>query len=120
MGTIVFATREPSQETAKDVFGRLPSAYPTGLERSLIPTKYMILLAHPTRFERVTFAFGGQRSTTELLLALYAANDMISGWARSARSAVSSTFALPSHRTNEGSRFTSRPLTANSDILCCC
>src|SRR5262245_30865210 len=24
--------------------------------------KYLVLLAHPTRFERVTFAFGGQRS----------------------------------------------------------
>jgi hypothetical protein len=28
---------------------------------------YLILLAHPTRFERVTFAFGGQRFDTEAL-----------------------------------------------------
>ena len=27
--------------------------------------KYLILLAHPTRFERVTFAFGGQTTTPQ-------------------------------------------------------
>jgi hypothetical protein len=42
--------------------GCLPTAYPG---RYRFPPKikmYLSLLAHPTRFERVTFAFGGQRS----------------------------------------------------------
>jgi len=40
-------------------------------------------------------------------LALYAAIDIVSDLIpASVRSAVSSTFALPSHRANEGSRFT--------------
>src|SRR5258708_7869809 len=40
----------------------LPGAYlPLGRQRHKM-IKTLILLAHPTRFERVTFAFGGQRS----------------------------------------------------------
>ena len=40
----------------------LPSAYPAALALGEKFKKCPILLAHPTRFERVTFAFGGQRS----------------------------------------------------------
>jgi hypothetical protein len=48
----LFATRD----------ARLPSAYlaaPRDFVKTINP---LISLAHPTRFERVTFAFGGQRS----------------------------------------------------------
>ena len=41
---------------------RLPNAYPVDRPKLLILSKTLILLARPTRFERVTFAFGGQRS----------------------------------------------------------
>ena len=41
---------------------RLPGAYPFMIEYLGFRGKCLILLAHPTRFERVTFAFGGQRS----------------------------------------------------------
>src|SRR6516164_5170683 len=40
----------------------LPNAYPYQVRNLIVAFKYLILLAHPTRFERVTFAFGGQRS----------------------------------------------------------
>jgi hypothetical protein len=40
----------------------LPDAYPAGTGDRAKFRKCLILLAHPTRFERVTFAFGGQRS----------------------------------------------------------
>ena len=40
----------------------LPRAYLHRLCDSKFSPKSLILLAHPTRFERVTFAFGGQRS----------------------------------------------------------
>jgi hypothetical protein len=40
----------------------LPCAYPFEDRESLYQSKPLIRLAHPTRFERVTFAFGGQRS----------------------------------------------------------
>src|ERR1700736_3774508 len=44
--------------------GCLPGAYP-GKYRLLAKFKMCFIpLAHPTRFERVTFAFGGQRSAT--------------------------------------------------------
>jgi hypothetical protein len=43
-------------------FARLPNAYPNRCEARQKPGKPLILLARPTRFERVTFAFGGQRS----------------------------------------------------------
>jgi hypothetical protein len=40
----------------------LPGAYLTDSRKRAKSEKCLILLAHPTRFERVTFAFGGQRS----------------------------------------------------------
>jgi hypothetical protein len=43
-------------------FSCLPSAYPLKSGKVLKKTKSLKVLAHPTRFERVTFAFGGQRS----------------------------------------------------------
>src|SRR3954466_9482131 len=40
----------------------LPGAYRAKTGRPPKGKERLILLAHPTRFERVTFAFGGQRS----------------------------------------------------------
>jgi hypothetical protein len=40
----------------------LPGAYLARSIRGPLPPKSLGRLAHPTRFERVTFAFGGQRS----------------------------------------------------------
>jgi hypothetical protein len=40
----------------------LPSAYPSRILEWADSRKGLVLLARPTRFERVTFAFGGQRS----------------------------------------------------------
>jgi hypothetical protein len=40
----------------------LPGAYPSGGQGEPYQSKPLIRLAHPTRFERVTFAFGGQWS----------------------------------------------------------
>ena len=40
----------------------LPGAYPHMASKLEKTPKFLKLLAHPTRFERVTFAFGGQRS----------------------------------------------------------
>src|ERR1700745_524660 len=40
----------------------VPTAYQKGLGNSHITCKSLILLAHPTRFELVASAFGGQRS----------------------------------------------------------
>ena len=57
--------RMPSQSSPisfRKLGRRLPLAYPTIFSVAVYPSKYLILLAHPTRFERVTFAFGGQRS----------------------------------------------------------
>ena len=42
---------------------RLPSAYPRNRGPYGYSCNLLVSLAHPTRFERVTFAFGGQRST---------------------------------------------------------
>jgi hypothetical protein len=43
-------------------FSRLRGTYPTSVTKIAKINECLILLAHPTRFERVTFAFGGQRS----------------------------------------------------------
>ena len=40
----------------------LPMCFPGTTPPSAFLKMFLILLAHPTRFERVTFAFGGQRS----------------------------------------------------------
>ena len=40
----------------------VPTCFPSFMVRTLSLQKRLILLAHPTRFERVAFAFGGQRS----------------------------------------------------------
>ena len=43
----------------------------------MIRATWLSLLAHPTRFERVTFAFGGQRFDTEALERLGAVRPQI-------------------------------------------
>ena len=45
-----------------DQFRRLPGAYSGPCFKNQNPSNLLILMAHPTRFERVAFAFGGQRS----------------------------------------------------------
>ena len=49
-------------ERRKKCVDRLPIAYPSAEAIGRVANKSLRLLAHPTRFERVTFAFGGQRS----------------------------------------------------------
>ena len=53
------------QKSARATCG-LPDAYPARTGDRAKFRKCLILLAHPTRFERVTFAFGGQRSSSVL------------------------------------------------------
>jgi hypothetical protein len=40
----------------------LPMRFPSVMVPTVLLQMCLILVAHPTRFERVTFAFGGQRS----------------------------------------------------------
>ena len=57
----LFAARRFATVWRRNRFDCLPGAY---LGQNWLLSKFemcLILLAHPTRFERVTFAFGGQR-----------------------------------------------------------